>query len=605
MWALGTHQGDTGFLPIDLSEVQPGEYMVVWSIYTAMNEGSLKASQILYLINGETYVQALPNFPGFKSLQLATILVEQKTITVDDEDIVVKRAVIQNQFLFDTKFIQFGVYKPWQTYPIINDENTSDIVKDLNLFKINKIAIYAGNIKVNSAHTTFNEPATPVSQPNILLINAVGSDEILDYNNYVYLYLLYRISEFSEGKEVEFLFHRSNAPILSEVKVINEEDGKKTCYDYILLSIYNLIWFFQIYNAGNIYTSKDYKNICLTNIDVFSTDEEALIDGYADILPNKLRGKEQSIEKPIINEKQPKTYVDFHITSGAQISEMGEKIITGYQSLFMYPQWRFDAIEGFSETDWLALNFNGKNAASDPNWTEYGKLRLNTNSVSDYFIQDIIVPGQHIAVQTKEDKLHIHAIDYVQSIMGDGFIGAEQVTSEETSGITYQLGLNLNIVGENGIEVTQNGTTFNVSYNGETPTAEGDGGYTGAYKILKTSENSVSIVDCSSETSQGVFSSAGKVVTRSEYGGIGQYIVTDLASFTVSTSADTYFFLVITYANNSYTTQIVTDAWIGGPSLTDGQASLFIGQTHVVDGKIKVCQNFHGLCYTLSDYEWC
>lgn len=332
----GSEQGQTGSQPIDLTNVQPGEYMVMWGSMSYYDNAPLFKS-MLFLINANNdtlNTLSIPNFPGFTTLQLAAILIEQKKIVVDDEELTVKRAVIQNQYLFDTQYIQLGVFYPWQTWACIDDQNESDIVKDLSLFKINKICIRNGDINVNSAW--LDSDHSWLTNSFITVIEATADGITLDKDTYVYCYLFYRIKELTDGKEVEFLIRLSNTHSQSEQSII-DPDGTMKVYKTVLLCAYNLFWFVSIYKGGNLYFSKDYKTVCLSNIDIFSSDEEAVIDGYADILPNKLRGKEQSIEKPIINEKQPKTYVDFHITSGAQISDMGERIITRLSKFIHVP----------------------------------------------------------------------------------------------------------------------------------------------------------------------------------------------------------------------------------------------------------------------------
>lgn len=500
---LGPQDSTHGSRVIQLSDerITPGYYFVTYVNYLceyidSNGEISLIVKNNIYLVRNDSVGSEkddgafFPNFPGIQCLPIASIQIYEEKITDENtgEEKTVKRFRILDQLLYSAVYFENNLYDQWRAAAIlkfVDEQNpiqkfdifdTHGNIDQSNGFLIEHIYINKGYITVNENYFISPTQALPAYFQH-------------DFNTYTRLYILYGIKNRPNENNPLFVeVYQSDEQLYGKIEYTDPETQQKFYVYPLLLALFNQKQFIQTH-YGQLNLTLDMKT--LTCVDPYNEAS----DGIADTLRNKLHsrtGTDMTGQPILINEKQPQDYVDVHyLSAGNQwTSEIAQKMTVSGNNGFLYPKLRFDLIPGFDQSKYLTLNFNGLNQDSDPVWEEYGKLRLDSDTQTSYFLPDIVQAGQHMKIQSSGDKLVFNAIDYVQSITGDQFITATELPPEkgendqELTAKKYQLTLNLNIEGQNGINVTKSENTYTVSYTGSggepgTTVAE----YNGPFKI--------------------------------------------------------------------------------------------------------------------------
>ena len=216
-------------------------------------------------------------------------------------------------------------------------------------------------------------------------------------------------------------------------------------------------------------------------------------------------------------------------------------------------------------------------------------------------------------IQSSDDKLVFSAIDYVQSITGDQFITATELPPEkgendqELTAKKYQLTLNLNIEGKNGINVTKSENTYTVSYTG----GGGDPGttvaaeYNGAFKIVLINSSTIQIVDQLTWNGSS-YAYAGTVQYQ-------RWSTTKLqpTTLTISSTGNQFVFLIVKYDVSSkkysyeYAITTLANENFSSSDYGDNFEAVLIGAVFTdKNGVRKVQQHFQGLILELWKITW-
>lgn len=617
---LGPQDNNHGSRVIQLSDerITPGYYFVTYVNYLSEyvdsnDEVSLIVKNNIYLVRDDSDGAEkdngafFPNFPGIQCLPIATIKVYEEKITDENtnEEMTVKRFMVLDQLLYSAVYFENNLYDQWRTAGILRfvDEDNpvqkfDGDISQTNGFLIEHIYVNKGYITVNENSFISPSQALPAQFQN-------------DFNTYTRLYILYGIKNRSETDNPLFVeIYQSDRQLRGRIEYTDPDTQQKFFVYPILLAVFNQKQFIQTH-YGQFNLSLDMKT--LTCVDPY----DEVSDGIADTLRNKLHsrtGTDMTGQPILINEKQPQDFADIHyLSAGNQwTSEIAQQMTLSGNNGFLYPKWRFDLIPGFDQSQYLTLNFNGLNLDSDPVWEEYGKLRLDSETQNSYFLPDIVQAGQHMKIQSSDDKLVFNAIDYVQSITGDQFITATELSPEEgengqeLTAKKYQLTLNLNIEGQNGINVTKSENTYTVSYtggggSGTTEATE----YNGAFKIVLINSSTIQIVDQLTWNGSS-YAYAGTVQYQ-------RWQTTKLqpTTLTISPTGNQFIFLIVKYdvssKEYSYEYAILTrpNENFGSSVYGDNFEAVLIGAVFTdKNGVRKVQQHFQGLILELWKITW-
>lgn len=405
----------------------------------------------------------MPFFPGIQTIPIACIQVYTEDFkNSSGQTVQARRFRTLDQYLYSSVYYPNNINQQWCSIAVLQLTDPSSVIQNfeedltITALQVQRGLIFANNLKFEHKLEAF-----PVQVP--------GEDESI-----YYLYLLYGIYKQQLYAEV----YQSKTPLAGGFLHTFTDSDVTIMATPILLSTWDKRSLTVIYE-GPISESIDMKTVICTD---YSSEKP---DGYSDVLRNKIHSKgfSETGEIKKINEKQPNDYIDFpiQISGNNVVSDLAEQLIPSGDNAFIYGKWRFDNIPGFDEKKWLTLNFNGLNQDSDPIWEQYGKVRLDSESEQAKFLPQVLAAGDHIRIDNNGNTLTFNAIDYVEQINGDTFIQATETAVN--SGKKYDLKFNMNLVGENGITVTQNENTYTISYNGQ----GGGGGSSSDSSIVQSS----------------------------------------------------------------------------------------------------------------------
>lgn len=571
--------GMTGLDLVNLANVPVGNYLVVYINYISGSEKdqndvlSVLFSQGLYLLpfNNDTDGNDvgdgawIPFFPGIQTLIIGQIKVFSTKISVNGTQTTVNRFQVLDQYITSAIYIQNNIQQQWKLQGILQLEDPTNIIQTFDTtLKIKQLFLPESTITVNGIPAIFNGGTIDIFKP---------SENNAEFMVVYLLYTIYNekvkigIGQTADGGLIGV---QNNVP----VSVLTPEETQITEYNNvytITLGVYNDNYLWVYFNGQPLAVSIDTKTVNCTDI------YDEIPDGVSDTLRNKLhsrQGTEMTGQPVLINQKQPNDYIDIpYLSAGNQyVSKLSQLTMTSghQQNGFLYPKWRFDLIPGFDQAQWQTLNFNGLNTQSDPKWQEYGKLRLNGEANTAYFLSDIIKAGQHVRIDTTDNALTFNAINYVQQITGDEFITATEMPKEDgeedTTAKKYQLALNLNIQGKDGIQVSNNSNTYTISYTGGSEDTE-QAGYNGPFKLVNNSGAYKIVNGTGASTSKAfvngiLFQLAQTVVSAGEI-----YLKMDIENNTIevvnSSSADTAT-TVYHYIGSISSGGIIRQQWQGG-----------------------------------------
>lgn len=621
---LGPQDNTHGSRVIQLSDerITPGYYFVAYVNYLCeyiQEDGnvSLGVKNNIYLVRNDSEGAEkddgafFPNFPGIQCLPISSIQVYEEKIIDENtgEEKTVKRFRVLDQLLYSAVYFENNLYDQWRTAAILRfvDEDNPvqkfDILDDggdidqSNGFLIEHVYVNKGYITVNENYVISPTQALPAYFQS-------------DFNTYTRLYILYGIKNRPNTDNPLFVeIYQSDKQLYGRIEYTDPDTQQKFYVYPLLLALFNQKQFIQTH-YGQLNLSLDMKTLMC--VDPYNEAS----DGIADTLRNKLHsrtGTDMTGQPILINEKQPQDFADIHyLSAGNQwTSEIAQQMTVSGNNGFLYPKWRFDLIPGFDQSKYLTLNFNGLNQDSDPVWEEYGKLRLDSETQNSYFLPDIVQAGQHMNITKTENNLIFNSIDYVQSITGDQFITATELPPEEgengqeLTAKKYQLNLNLNIEGQNGINVTKSENTYTVSYTGGGGSGTTAAQYNGAFKIVLLNSSTIQIVDQLTWNGSS-YAYAGTVQYQ-------RWQTTKLqpTTLTISPTNNQFVFLIVKYdvtsKEYSYEYAITTrpNESFGSSVYGDNFEAVLIGAVFTdKNGVRKVQQHFQGLILELWKITW-
>lgn len=388
---------------IDVTNFEDGEYYILFSnVKNADSETEDKI--LLYAVRGDVYEDQIFSFPGFETFGIGIIEIYTSTVIQNQTEVEAKHIKVLRQQTISTLPVLDRTYKPLQSYAIVVDNTPQSDLKILpDAFTIQHINVNAGILQVGCLSVTIPDTSLQV----------LPIDEGSETAN-VYVYIVYQIND---GNLVAKI-HQSNE--VQSFFQLDDEDMKGYAQAF-MIAMYTPTTFLQLYEGGVLKLNKTTSNIILSTND----NADLTYDNYADLLPYKLHSRleVQPLEEVLVKEKETKDYIDFFVTSGnSQQSSKAQHIpLTGNteNNLFMFAKFRYDKIEKFDEAKWLSLNYNGLSESNEIEWTDYGKILVDSTSKKDKYISEICKAGSGINIQLKEDALYFSLEDSETSPSGD------------------------------------------------------------------------------------------------------------------------------------------------------------------------------------------
>lgn len=401
--------------PIPISSFQNGDYVAAISL-RKYQDGSLSGELFFF---EDTSLEAHPNLNGFYSHSIGYVSISSQIIDNEQVKFVsdirqwINTNIVDNYVPFENEFAISLI--------VDEDESQGEQIKDLFDFKPKGYFVNGGRITLNNLSGDF---------PDYYSQNIPEGA-----NDNINIYLSYKKSNNSIAGSisayVDDLPELQYDPINS-VQIYNVKLGT------ISLNTWQIN---QQWTGGSIYTLPDSKTFLLTPDEV-TISGHAVKDTVTDCLAYKLRSPDRPVGGgpiPQINDKNPRSFINYYINDGAPISNMGETLSTPSASLYMYGAWNFSGINGFSSSSWKTLTFKGPDSPAEPEWTPYGKVVYSIGDDTDQLVKDIIVPkeGDPITVDGNDDDKKIEIGIKPPNISGDNQFIFVDVVSGWNIGIRF------------------------------------------------------------------------------------------------------------------------------------------------------------------------